>query len=131
MSAVRKKNVAKIQSTYVEQQEFAEIATARKRKLVVRRLSLFLVFAIFVSYFMISSILTQASMIDAKKAQKKQLGHKLAELKKQQDILKEDIVKLNDDDYIAKLARKEYFFSKKNEIIFNIPENKKEKSTGN
>ncbi|MBI0581112.1 septum formation initiator family protein [Neobacillus cucumis] len=131
MSAVRKKNVAKIQSTYVEQQEFAEIATARKRKLVVRRLSLFLVFAIFVSYFMISSILTQASMIDAKKAQKKQLGHKLAELKKQQDILKEDIVKLNDDDYIAKLARKEYFFSKKNEIIFNIPEDKKEKSTGN
>ncbi|MED1471890.1 FtsB family cell division protein [Bacillus salipaludis] len=131
MSAVRKKNVAKIQSTYVEQQEFAEIATARKRKLVVRRLSLFLVFAIFVSYFMISSILTQASMIDEKKAQKKQLGHKLAELKKQQDILKEDIVKLNDDDYIAKLARKEYFFSKKNEIIFNIPEDKKEKSTGN
>ncbi|WP_026574022.1 FtsB family cell division protein [Bacillus sp. UNC438CL73TsuS30] len=131
MSAVRKKNVAKIQSTYVEQQEFAEIATARKRKLVVRRLSLFLVFAIFVSYFMISSILTQASVIDAKKAQKKQLGLKLAELKKQQDILKEDIVKLNDDDYIAKLARKEYFFSKKNEIIFNIPEDKKEKSTGN
>ena len=40
-------------------------------------------------------------------------------------------VKLNDDDYIAKLARKEYFFSKKNEIIFNIPEDKKEKSTGN
>ena len=87
MSAVRKKNVAKIQSTYVEQQEFAEIATARKRKLVVRRLSLFLVFAIFVSYFMISSILTQASMIDAKKAQKKQLGHKLAELKKQRRIV--------------------------------------------
>ncbi|MDR7002278.1 septum formation initiator family protein [Neobacillus niacini] len=131
MGAVRKRNVAKIQSTYVEQQEFAEIATARKRKLVVRRLSLFLVFAIFVSYFMISSILTQASMIDAKKTQKKQLDHQLTGLKKQQGILEENIVKLNDDDYIAKLARKEYFFSKKNEIIFNIPENKKEKSTGN
>ncbi|MED3564519.1 septum formation initiator family protein [Bacillus xiapuensis] len=131
MSAGRNRNVAKIQSTYVEQQENAEIASSRKRKLLIRRLSLSLAFAIFVSYFMISSILSQASMIDAKKAQKKQLDHKLAELKKQQDLLKEDIVKLNDDDYIAKLARKEYFFSKKNEIIFNIPEDKKEKSTGN
>ncbi len=34
-------------------------------------------------------------------------------------------MKLNDDDYIAKLARKEYFLSEKNEIIFSIPENKK------
>jgi cell division protein DivIC len=131
MSAVREKNVAKIQSTYVKQQEYAEIATSRKRKLLIRRLSLFLAFAVFVSYFMVSSFITQASVIDAKKAQKKQLDQQLTALKKQQDVLKEDIVKLNDDDYIAKLARKEYFFSDKNEIIFNIPDKKKEKSTGN
>ena len=131
MSAVREKNVAKIQSTYVKQQEYAEIATSRKRKLLIRRLSLFLAFAVFVSYFMVSSFITQASVIDAKKAQKKQLDQQLTALKKQQDVLKEDIVKLNDDDYIAKLARKEYFFSDKNEIIFNIPDKKKEKSTSN
>lgn len=131
MSAIREKNVAKIQSTYVAQQEFAEIASSRKRKLLLRRLSLFLAFAVFVSYFMVSSFLTQASVVDAKKAQKKQLDKQLTELKKKQSVLKEDIVKLNDDDYIAKLARKEYFFSDKNEIIFNIPDKKKEKSTGN
>lgn len=131
MSAIREKNVAKIQSTYVAQQEFAEIASSRKRKLLLRRLSLFLAFAVFVSYFMVSSFLTQASVVDAKKAQKKQLDKQLTELKKKQSVLKEDIVKLNDDDYIAKLARKEYFFSDKNEIIFNIPDKKKGKSTGN
>lgn len=131
MSAIREKNVAKIQSTYVAQQEFAEIASSRKRKLLLRRLSLFLAFAVFVSYFMVSSFLTQASVVDAKKAQKKQLDKQLTELRKKQSVLKEDIVKLNDDDYIAKLARKEYFFSDKNEIIFNIPDKKKEKSTGN
>ncbi|MDQ0202137.1 FtsB family cell division protein [Neobacillus ginsengisoli] len=131
MGAVREKNVAKIQSTYVKQQEYAEIATSRKRKLLFRRLSLFLAFAVFVSYFMVSSFITQASVIDAKKAQKKQLDKQLTALKKQQDVLKEDIVKLNDDNYIAKLARKEYFFSDKNEIIFNIPDKTKEKSTGN
>lgn len=127
MSAVREKNVAKIQTTYVKQQEFAEIASARKRKLLLRRLSLFLAFAVFVSYIIISSILSQKATLNAKTTQKKQAEKQLAELKQQQDILKEDIVKLNDDNYIAKLARKDYFFSDKNEIIFNIPEKKKEK----
>ncbi|CRK85373.1 FtsB family cell division protein [Neobacillus massiliamazoniensis] len=127
MSAVREKNVAKIQTTYVKQQEFAEIASARKRKLLLRRLSLFLAFAVFVSYIMISSILSQKATLDAKTTQKKQAVKQLADLKKQQDNLKQDIVNLNDDNYIAKLARKDYFFSDKNEVIFNIPEKKKEK----
>jgi len=127
MGAERKRNVSKIQTTYVEQQEYAEIASARKRKLLLRRLSLFFVFASLLSYLMISSYLSQTTKLEAKVAQKKKLDHQLSEIKKQQDILKEDIIKLNDDEYIGKLARKEYFFSEKNEIIFNIPDEKKEK----
>ena len=42
-------------------------------------------------------------------------------------LLKEEIVKLNDDDYIAKLARKEYFLSDDNEIIFTLPEKRKKR----
>lgn len=121
------KNVSKIQTTYVAQQEYAEIASARKRKLVIRRLSMFLVLASVLSYLMISSFLSQSTKLEAKIAQKKQVDRQLADLKKERDILKENIIKLNDDDYIAKLARKEYFFSEKNEIIFNIPDEKKEK----
>jgi cell division protein DivIC len=122
MSAVREKNVAKIQTTYVKQKEYAEVASARKKKLLFRRLSLFLVFAAVISYFLISSSVSQSSMLEAKVAQKKQLDKKLAELEKKEQILSEEIVKLNDDEYLAKLARKEYFFSEQGEIIFNIPE---------
>jgi cell division protein DivIC len=122
MGTVRDKNIAKIETTYVHQQEIAEIASARKRKLLYRRLSMFLVFAAVMSYLMISSFISQSSTLDKKVAQKKQLEQQLTELKKQQVILKEDIVKLNDDEYLAKLARKEYFFSENGEIIFNIPE---------
>jgi cell division protein DivIC len=122
MSSVREKNIAKIQTTYVHQQEIAEIASARKRKLLYRRLSMFLVFAAVMSYLMITSFVSQSSTLDKKVAQKRQLETELSQLKKQQEILKEDIIKLNDDDYLAKLARKEYFFSENGEIIFNIPE---------
>jgi cell division protein DivIC len=128
MSSVGDKNIAKIQTTYVHHQEIAEIASARKRKLLFRRLSLFLVFAALMSYLMITSFISQSSTLDKKVAQRKQLEQQVTQLKKQQEILKEDIVKLNDDDYLAKLARKEYFFSENGEIIFNIPEESKGKN---
>jgi cell division protein DivIC len=128
MSSVKDKNIAKIQTTYVHQQEIAEIASARKRKLLFRRLSLFSVFAVIMTYLMITSFVSQSSTLDKKVAQKKQLEQELVQLKKQQEILKEDIVKLNDDEYLAKLARKEYFFSENGEIIFNIPEGKEGKN---
>ncbi|MEH7416725.1 septum formation initiator family protein [Neobacillus drentensis] len=126
MGAETKRNVSKIQTTYVEKQEYAEIASSRKRRLVLRRLSVFFVFAILLSYLMISNHISQTAKLEAKLAQKKKLDHQLANMKKQESILKEDIVKLNDDDYIGKLARKEYFFSEKDEVIFNIPDDKKE-----
>ncbi|MDR7240297.1 FtsB family cell division protein [Neobacillus drentensis] len=124
MGAEQKKSVSKIQTTYVKQQEYAEIASARKKKLLVRRLAMFLALASILSYLMISSNIAQTAKLSAKMAQKKELTHQLTELKNERDILNENIIKLNDDDYIAKLARKEYFFSEKNEIIFNIPDEK-------
>ncbi|WP_066321851.1 septum formation initiator family protein [Bacillus sp. FJAT-29814] len=127
MGAERQKNVSRIQTPYIKQQEYAEIASARKRKLLLRRLSLFFVFAAFLSYLLISSLISQNAKLEAKMAEHEKLKIELAQLKKQEDILNENIIKLNDDEYIAKLARKEYFFSEKNEIIFNIPEEKKEK----
>ncbi|MEH7108262.1 MULTISPECIES: FtsB family cell division protein [Bacillaceae] len=129
MGAERQRNVSKIQTPFVQQQEYAEIASARKRKLLLRRLSLFFVCASFISYFMISSFVSQTSKLEAKVEEKHKLAKNLAELKQEEDILKENIVKLNDDDYIAKLARKEYFFSDQNEVIFNIPDDNKGKST--
>jgi len=127
MSAEQKRNVSTIQTTFVEQQEYAEIASARKRRLLIRRLSLFTLLACLLTYLLISSNISQTTQFEAKMAQKKKLEHQFADLKKQQSILKEEIVKLNDDEYIGKLARKEYFFSEKNEVIFNIPEEKEGK----
>jgi cell division protein DivIC len=127
MGLEQKKSVSKIQTTYVKQQEYAEIASARKKKLLARRLTIFLVLASVLSYLMISSNISQTAKLDAKNAQMKELNHQMAELKTQQNILNENIIKLNDDEYIGKLARKEYFFSEKGEIIFNIPDEKKGK----
>jgi cell division protein DivIC len=125
----KNQSVTKIQSSYIQQQEKNEIGSKRKRKLLIRRLVVFLVFASAISYFMISTLISQASSLEEIKAEQTQLNEELNGLMKTEKILKEEIVKLNDDEYIAKLARKDYFLSEEGEVIFNIPQEKKEKTT--
>jgi cell division protein DivIC len=126
MSVIRKRKISKIENQYVQQREIAGIAESRKRKLLFRRLAVFALFASVISYLMISTFISQSASLENKKAEKEMLEQKLASLEKKQEILDEEIVKLNDDEYIAKLARKEYFLSEKNEIIFNLPKDKKD-----
>ncbi|WP_102264814.1 FtsB family cell division protein [Mesobacillus jeotgali] len=126
MGVIRKKNIARIENQYVQQREKAGIAESRKRKLLFRRLAVFALFASIISYLMISTYISQSAALEKKQAEKEQFEQKLASLQKKQEILDEEIVKLNDDEYIAKLARKEYFLSEKNEIIFNLPKEKKD-----
>lgn len=124
MSVVRKRNITKIPSQYVQHQEKAVIQTARKRTLLIRRLIAFVLIVGLAAYFMVSTLLRQTATLEAMKEEKQRADQELASLKKDETILKEEIVKLNDEEYIAKLARKDYFLSNSNEIIFNLPEEK-------
>ena len=126
MSAVKSRNVAKIQNKLTKQHEVKEIKSAKKRKGLIKKLSFLLVLALIVTFTMVSTLLSQSSVLEKKGAKHDELREELAGLKKKQVILNEEIVKLNDDEYIAKLARKEYFLSEGDEIIFNIPEMEKE-----
>jgi cell division protein DivIC len=129
VGAIKNQNVTKLQSGYVKQHEENEINTTRRRTLLIRRLIVFVLFAGIMSYFMISTLISQASSLDEIRVEQKQLNEELKALVKTEIILEEEIVKLNDDEYIAKLARKDYFLSEEGEVIFNIPMEEKEKST--
>ncbi|MDQ0157711.1 FtsB family cell division protein [Robertmurraya andreesenii] len=128
MSAIKNRSVTKIQSSYVKQHERHGMYVAKRKKLIIRRLMVFFLFAAATSYFMISALVSQASSLEEIKEEQKQLKTELKGLQKTETILKEEIVKLNDDEYIAKLARKDYFLSEQGEIIFNIPKEKEEKT---
>ena len=66
-------------------------------------------------------MLNQNARLAEKEEEKRQVQDELATVKEQQEMLKLQIMKLEDDDYISKLARKEYFLSEDGEIIFTIP----------
>ena len=48
---------------------------------------------------------------------------KLADLEEQEEILKTDIQRLEDPEYVAKYAREKYLYSKEGELIIRIPDN--------
>ncbi|MCR2823390.1 FtsB family cell division protein [Lederbergia panacisoli] len=125
---VRKINpITSLETNYMKQQEVIMRRTAKRKKLLIRRLSIFLILTVALSYLIISTFIFRSDVLEAKKKEEAKLEKTLAELEKKQSSLENEIVKLNDDDYIAKLARSEYFLSEKGEIIFNIPEPKKKK----
>jgi cell division protein DivIC len=99
----------------------------RQRVLSRRRLAVFFVFAAVVCIALVSAMMNQNSRLAEQEEEKRQAQEELTAIKDQQQMLKLQITKLEDDEYIAKLARKEYFLSEDGEIIFTIPkENKKE-----
>ena len=47
---------------------------------------------------------------------------KLKELKDEEEKLKVDVEKMQDDDYVARYAREKYLYSKDGEFIIQIPD---------
>lgn len=125
MSVNKTRNISKLQTSYSIQHEESQLNKARRKKGLIRRLTAFFILAAAISYLMISTLVSQNSVLADKTEEKQQLEKDLSALKKEEILLKEEVVKLNDDEYIAKLARKEYFLSEENEIIFTLPQEKK------
>ena len=69
MSANKKSNIAKLQTNYALQQEESQISVARRKRVLYRRLTVFFVLAAMVSYFMISTLISQNSVL-ANKAER-------------------------------------------------------------
>ncbi|WP_328114745.1 FtsB family cell division protein [Peribacillus butanolivorans] len=118
--------MAKIENPYVALQEKKVQTVEKKKRGLMRRLTLYSVFAAIFLILAVSTLITQNVALDEKVQQKEKLEVKLAKLEKGETLLKEEIVKLNDDDYIAKIARRDYFLSDNGEIIFNLPKVKED-----
>jgi len=122
MSAAKDEKVAKIHSDYSKQKQDQQLKQQKRRRGLYRRLSLFFCLALVFGILMGKTLLDQRAILQEKEDRKEVVTQELAKLKKEQQRLEEEIVKLNDDDYIAKIARRDYFMSEEDEIIFNMPD---------
>ena len=120
-----KRNVSSINQDYVRSVERQEERQKAHKVRLYRRLLVFGVLAVVVFGWIAVTMYSQSTVLASKEKEKQEALLALEEVNEEQEMLRTQILKLNDDEYIAKLARKEYFLSEEGEIIFSIPENEK------
>ena len=117
------RNISSINKDYVRSVERLEKREKAHKTRLFRRLGAFAVIVVVVMGWLTLTMFDKSQALAAKENEKVEVLQALEEVQDEHDMLKSQILKLNDDEYIAKLARKEYFLSEDNEIIFAIPEN--------
>ena len=128
MSAIRKTEteIPAIPTEYPVHHETTSLSGARKKKLLMRRLTTFFIAVGIIGFLMVSTLISQSSTLKEKRAEKANLNEQITTLEKDEAGLNDQIAKLNDEEYLAKLARKDLLLSQKGEIIFNIPNDEKD-----
>ncbi|EBI2509041.1 septum formation initiator family protein [Listeria monocytogenes] len=123
-----KSKVARIENRYIKDTATMKKTRSRRRIALFRRLAFMAIIFAVVGGLLTITYTKQVLTLKEKKEKQVQVDKKMVAMKEEQDSLNEQIKKLHNDDYIAKLARSEYYLSKDGEIIFNIPEeNSKQK----
>lgn len=114
------KTVTRLNSNYMQQYDVYIERQQRKRQRLYRRLVLFSLIAVLAIGSMATYHFKQRMLQAEKQEQYEQLEDKFTTLKQDEKNYKEEIELLNNDEYILEIARTNYFFSKKGELIFKI-----------
>jgi len=95
--------------------DMKKVTKGAKRRL----LCLFIVFLVLVTYVSYTSFSYWKEIFN-NKVTEKELEKKYKDLLNDKEILEDDLVKLQDPEYVAKYAREKYLYSKDGELIIKI-----------
>lgn len=121
-------NITQIKNTYTQEQTLKkQISTNLQRKTRRRLLAIMIVGLLMVVPLGINVVknLFEIRSLDGKIAETKEINVALAE---ENQNLKVQVGLLQDDEYVAKLARSRYYLSKDGELIFSLPEDNRSKA---
>lgn len=84
-----------------------------------RLLCLFTIFVLLITYVSYTTVTYWKEILHNMK-EEKELEKKYTKLLEDKEILEDDVVKLQDPEYVAKYAREKYLYSKDGELIIKI-----------
>ncbi|NEU32554.1 septum formation initiator family protein [bacterium LRH843] len=122
MITKRSSRVRAMDESYIRQQEQEALRLAKKRRIIIKRLSFLAFVALILGSVSFVVIYSQFSTLEEKHLEKAALEEKFKSLKVEEKQLHQDIKNYNDLDYIAEIARRDYYLSKPGETLFKLPE---------
>jgi cell division protein DivIC len=121
MEPARKRKITQIHSEYAQYENEIQAKTNTKRNYLKNRLIALVVLMTIFTVPMLVMMNNQDATIASQQKEKEAMEAKLVALKKEQKQLKQEVVKLNDNEYIAELARRDLFLSSEGEKVFITP----------
>lgn len=121
MKNKRNENITHL-NTYSEKKTLQEIRQYKRRKFVRMRTSMILIGSLIIIAIASIPLVKNLRATDDFHALHVQATTELEQLEDEKDELEYQVELLEDEEYIAKLARQELNVSKSNEILLNLPE---------
>ncbi len=90
-------------------------------KKTVKRILVFGIFSLAAISFVGVTVFNIVNQIMDKYKEADELEQRMAKLTEEEEDLNNEILKLQDKDYLARYAREKYFYSKNGELIIRIP----------
>ncbi|WP_332697266.1 FtsB family cell division protein [Halalkalibacter lacteus] len=118
----RTSRVREMDKSYIQQREQELEFESRKRRGLIRRLSVLAIVALTLGCMGFVTLYAQANSLEEKRQESLTLESQLKQLQLDEQRLREDIKNYNDLDYIAEIARRDYYLSKPGETLFKLPE---------
>lgn len=118
--------IKNLDNEYTQSQNKQKKTVNKTRQVIRKRLTLFGGVLLLIIAIMIIMLFLQKNRNDELVQERKEKAVTYQKLQDKEIELKEQIKRLNDKEYIEKLARSEYFLSNDGEIIFKLPEDKKD-----
>ncbi|ALV22470.1 FtsB family cell division protein [Carnobacterium antarcticum] len=115
-------NIARLKNDYTQAKTLQAHRERKQKRSMRRRLAVILFVGCLVIIGLTTKIWTSAQAISEMETEKAEAEVVLKKTETQQDYLNTQIKRLEDENYVAKLARSQYYLSKDNEIIFSLPE---------
>ncbi|ARK28457.1 FtsB family cell division protein [Halalkalibacter krulwichiae] len=114
--------VREMDKAYIKQREQELEREKRKRRGLFRRLVALAIIILILGSASIVTLYAQTSSLEGKKEEKQALEERLEQLKLEEKRLQQDIENYNDLDYIAEIARRDYYLTKPGETLFKLPD---------
>ncbi|KAF1295262.1 septum formation initiator [Enterococcus sp. JM4C] len=120
MSQDQKNKISTIDTAYAKEQ-YSEFQKQQKQ-LVFRRRRLAVVFMVAIGVFVIIGVqlFSDYQRLQSLGEIKKETVAESAQVDKQLSTLKQDVNLLKDDEYVAKVARSRFFYSKEGEQVYPV-----------
>lgn len=124
MEKKKRSVITKLNNQYIEEKTLENIRNQKRIKFIKRRTTLIAICGLFFVFLLVAPLFNNYQQLQESKVEQTVAKEKLEALELKQEELDYYVGLLENEEYVLKLARSEYYLTKDDEVVFSFPEDK-------